>query len=345
MLDAYVDCPWREQSQWWGDARIQGWNTFYISSDTRLFKRGLRQIVAQQTPEGLTYAHTPTVSHDCIIPDFTLTWLITHWDYYWQTGDISLFREMKKDIHRIMGFFNKSLSKNGLLPNDYRYSLFLDWCEIFRDGYSTLYNLFYLMALRKIISLFKVDGDEKSVRVYKEREKKLLSAIKRNLYDGKNKILYAGLSWKEKPVIQNSPHLNAFIILLDIFPEIHKKVEKELVPFVKCSRKGEIIPSPFFMMYIFEALKKIGRTAEVINCIERWWGEMIKNGFTTTIERWDFQRGQTSACHAWSAHPIVHFSNILLGIWQISAGWEKIKFSPTFSSWMGKERQKDSGLS
>ncbi|MEO6875875.1 MAG: alpha-L-rhamnosidase N-terminal domain-containing protein, partial [Opitutaceae bacterium] len=29
MLDAYVDTPWREQAQWWGDARVQAWNTFH----------------------------------------------------------------------------------------------------------------------------------------------------------------------------------------------------------------------------------------------------------------------------------------------------------------------------
>ena len=32
-LDAYVDTPMREQAQWWGDARVQAWNTFFISGD------------------------------------------------------------------------------------------------------------------------------------------------------------------------------------------------------------------------------------------------------------------------------------------------------------------------
>ena len=40
-LDSYVDTPWREQAQWWGDARVQAQNSFYLSSDARLLKRDL----------------------------------------------------------------------------------------------------------------------------------------------------------------------------------------------------------------------------------------------------------------------------------------------------------------
>ena len=36
----------------------------------------------------------------------------------------------------------------------------------------------------------------------------------------------------------------------------------------------------------------------------------------------------TSMCHAWSAHPLKFFSELLLGIRQISPGWEKIRFAP-----------------
>ena len=69
-LDAYVDTPWREQAQWWGDARIQFWNTMAFTDDTRLLKRGIRSIAGQSVPNGLTYGHAPTKAHTCILPDF-----------------------------------------------------------------------------------------------------------------------------------------------------------------------------------------------------------------------------------------------------------------------------------
>ena len=76
-LDAFVDTPWREQAQWWGDARVQAWNVFHLNGDTQLFRRGIAQIAAQTLPNGLTYGHAPTMAHECILPDFTLIWLIT----------------------------------------------------------------------------------------------------------------------------------------------------------------------------------------------------------------------------------------------------------------------------
>ena len=39
-IDAYIDTPWREQGQWWGDARIQIRNTIYLDGDMRLAARG-----------------------------------------------------------------------------------------------------------------------------------------------------------------------------------------------------------------------------------------------------------------------------------------------------------------
>ncbi len=88
----------RAETQWWGDARVQAWNTFHLGGDTRLFRRGIRQIAAQTTPNGLTYGHSPTIAHNCVLPDFTLMWLLTLWDDYWQTGSLETFIEHRATV-------------------------------------------------------------------------------------------------------------------------------------------------------------------------------------------------------------------------------------------------------
>ena len=131
---------------------------------------------------------------------------------------------------------------------------------------------------------------------------------------------------------EDTAHVFALAILLDLFPEHHRTfIEKKLLPLVKGKREGPTLPSPFFMFYIFEALKKCGYPEEVIDCIERWWGKMLDKGLTTTEEVWDTEPGSSSLCHAWSAHPIIHLSNILLGIRPEKPGWKEVRFSPTFS--------------
>ncbi|MCX6985038.1 MAG: alpha-L-rhamnosidase, partial [Lentisphaerae bacterium] len=107
-LDSYVDTPWREQAQWWGDARVQAANTFFIDGDARLLARGIRSIAGQRAPQGLTYGHAPTSSGFCILPDFSLTWVITIWDYYWQTGDLKVFHEQHSRIKEILGYFEST---------------------------------------------------------------------------------------------------------------------------------------------------------------------------------------------------------------------------------------------
>jgi alpha-L-rhamnosidase len=332
MLDAYMDCPWREQAQWWGDARVQGKNTFYLSADARLFRRGVLQIGQMNVPNGLTYAHAPTIAHGCVLPDFTLTWVVTHHDYWYQTADLSLFRQMRQRVHEALAYFAERTAANGLLPFDPRYWLFLDWTGLFKEGYSTVYNLFYLLALERAAEMFTRIGQRKDAAVYSARAKALRRSIVTRLFDPRSGSFYGGLDWKDKPVAQDSPHAYALAILTDLLSEHHERfVAGQLLPFVAGDHTGPTAAGPFFSFYIFEALKKCRRGAAVIGCIDRWWGKMVDRGLSTTEEHWDVTAGASSLCHAWSAHPIVHLSNVLLGVWQDAPGWKKIIFRPEFT--------------
>jgi hypothetical protein len=341
MFDAYVDCPWREQAQWWGDARVQAANTFYLSADARLFRRGIRQIGAQQLENGLTYGHAPTYGHNSILPDFTLTWIATHWDYYWQTGDLSLFKEMRERILKALGYFEKATAKNGLIGYDNRYWLFLDWADIFKDGYPTLYNLYYVMALKTASAMFSLAGEKRVSTLLKRRELALRRAILRLLYDKRDRSFLGGLDWKGGPVKGERGHAYALAILLDLVKDQNTYFAREkLLPIVNAHSvpvndkiaysSSSPYPSPFFINYVFQALEKCGEKEAVVNCIRRFWGKWIREGFTATPEFWHQKPGYQSLCHAWSAHPIVHLADILLGVRQVSAGWSEVEIAPCF---------------
>jgi hypothetical protein len=145
-LDSYIDCPWREQAQWWGDARVQAANTYYAFGDMRLFRRGIKQAGQSQIFNGLTYGHFPTMAVGCILPDFTMTGIHTHLDYYGYTGDTSLMKEHYGRIEKAMSFFNNYAEKNYLLGNMPEYWLFLDWAPLYKDGFSCILNLMYLSS-------------------------------------------------------------------------------------------------------------------------------------------------------------------------------------------------------
>jgi alpha-L-rhamnosidase len=77
-------------------------------------------------------------------------------------------------------------------------------------------------------------------------------------------------------------------------------------------------------------LKSKGYSMEVIDCVRRWWGEFVDNDCSTTPENWldKITLGSWSFCHAWSAHPLVQFSEIKLGVRQTAPGWRKVSFDP-----------------
>ena len=49
MEDTFIDCPWRERAQWWGDARIESRAAYYAFDDTKLLAQGLRQMAVCRT--------------------------------------------------------------------------------------------------------------------------------------------------------------------------------------------------------------------------------------------------------------------------------------------------------
>jgi hypothetical protein len=332
MVDAYIDCPWRENAQWWGDALVQAKNTFKLSNDPRLFERGLRQIASQKTPNGLTYGMAPTCGHSCILPDYSAMWIVTLYAHYWQTGNPAMWLELRDTVDGIFAYFDEQIADDGLLYFDDRYWLFLDWSpELHKKGAPAVLNLIYLWALQSALAMAKITEDKEREESYRLSIKRICKAVKDNFFCHASNKLYDGLTFAGEQVKSCSPHTTALAIITGIFPEYHEAWLKEiLLPLLRGYRKEKILPSSYFMYYIFEAVKSMGYNREVVDCICRWWGEYVEADCSTTPENWldNCPKGSWSRCHAWSAHPLVHFSEILLGVKQIAPGWQEVSFDP-----------------
>ena len=329
-LDAYVDTPWREQAQWWGDARVQAMNTFFLSGDARLLRRGIGSIGAQTTPDGLTYGHSPTMAHGCILPDFTLIWVITTWDYYWQTGSLEAFQAQEEGIARAFDYFARQTDpKTGLAGYDSRYWMFLDWTKLFRDGYGSVINLWLLMALEKAAQMHRLSRHPKKAQPLEQwaaqLRKSLLALI------NKDGLLCDGRTWKGKIVPSTSIHAQTLALLTGLAPQHEQAMlERVLVPFIREEVKPATTPSVYWITYVFSALAERGYGAEILACIQKHWTPMVAHG--TTWEAFDPWAGDAcgSHSHAWSAHPLYHLMQTVGGINQSAAAWKEIRFAPVF---------------
>jgi hypothetical protein len=72
-----------------------------------------------------------------------------------------------------------------------------------------------------------------------------------------------------------------------------------------------VLASPFMHHYIFEALRRRGRSDEVVEIIRRRWGRWVEQGEPTAWENWNVDFPDGSQCHAFSAHPRYHLSKVM----------------------------------
>lgn len=325
--DAYVDTPWREQAQWWGDARVQAANTFHLDGDARLLARGIRSIAGQPGPSGLTYGHAPTIAYNCILPDFSLTWLLTIRDHWWQTGDTALVREMWPRVRQVLGYFDspEARHRGGLLAYDQRFWLFEDWSTLWKGEVPTFLNLWYLHALRELAACCAAARMRAEAADLARRAERHEALVLKRLYDRKRGVWLAGVGAEPG---KESVHDQVLGILLGLKPEGHDAlVQRFLLPYLRGEELPGPVPSAFWAHYVLQAAGDRGHGADCVAFIRRRWQPMLATG--TTWEGFDWNESHAgTASHAWTAHPAVHLPRILGGIRQLAPAWARIEIAP-----------------
>ncbi len=326
-LDAYVDTPYREQAHWWGDARVQGWNTFFISGDDRLLRRGIRTISRQTAPNGLTYGLAPTTAHTCILPDYCLTWILTLYDYYWQTGSAEAYTSHKDTVEGLIKYFESHKdAKTGLIKHDPRYWLFLDWTRIQKVGQPSVLNLWYLHALDKLVEICENSNLKDDASKYAKLAKNIRFAITKNLLD-KDGLICDGILPDGTRNQSKSIHSQTLGKICNIEGLDFAKAKNEIImPFVRDGKIPQVRPSSYWVVYVLQVLIDDGSAKEAFEFIKRNWKNFAE--FGTTWEDYGPMGGEISHSHAWSAHPAFLLPQILGGIKQEAPAWKKVSVKP-----------------
>jgi len=332
LFDAFVDCPWREQAMWWGDARVQAEVTAHAFGDVTIFERGIRLVARSQGIDGSVHSHPPADLPEHRLPDFGLTWVSSLWDYYFYTGHIALLKECLPVLHRLMEFFSRHEIEKHLIGDFEGWWVFLDWQALFKRNFSGVLNLIYLQALRHAAAVSELCGDRKMAAVYAGKAVLLGQAIEEFFWDKDAKVWRGGYdAEKREPVNEISQHMNAMAIILGLKPEHRTKIARDILLKSAKARKTTVLTaSPFFYAYVLKAMIEAGLKGEAIDLIRTKWGEMIDAGATTFWELWEITN--QSRCHAWSASPVFHLMQQALGVSMTSPGWTHIRISPVLET-------------
>jgi len=335
-FDSYVDCPWREQAQWWGDARVQGLVTYYAYGDGRLIKRGIHQGAQSQTFEGLLWGIFPTDWPGGILPDYSVSWILSLRDHLLFHGDLTLGAHMIEPLAKVLAWFRQHGGDRRLLgPTPGRW-LFLDWAPLDKSGYSATFTLTWLLGLQAAAQIAKWCGHDGLALLWDAEATAVAHTTEAAFWDEDAGVFRESVDMATgKRGEQISQHANALALLCGLRPNDTKRiVEGAILPPVLRSDSGVVEASSFYYAYVLEALFNRGYQVDhsylklALEFIKRRWGGMIERGATTFWEDWNSQVGWGSLCHAWSASPTYHLSQQILGVVPTAPGFTRAAIMP-----------------
>jgi alpha-L-rhamnosidase len=325
-FETYMDCPYYEQLQYIGDARIQALVSFYNSGDDRLARNALNLIDHSRIAEGITLSRYPTDLHQQI-PTFSLWWIAMLHDYWMYRPDSSFIKSKLSGERQVLSFFERYQQADGSLKN-VPYWIYTDWVEggkgwnfgmapIGKNGESAVLDLHLLWIYQFAAEMEKRIGLMDFFHLYSTRALQLKKIIQKKYWDA-NRQLYADTETKDL----YSQHTNTLAILSGVISgEKATALAKKML-----SDTTLASASIYFKYYLHLALVKAGLGNDYLNWLDKW-RENIGMGLTTWAETSDVNRAR-SDCHAWGSSPNIEFFRTILGIDSDAPGFAKVRIEP-----------------
>lgn len=323
--ETYMDCPYYEQLQYFGDTRIQALVTLFNSSDDRLVRSAIIQGDRSRLAEGVTMSRFPTASTQ-IIPPFSLWWIGMVHDYWMYRDDPEFIKSMLPGTREVLSFFKRYQMPDGSLKG-LPYWIFTDWvtskgwkdgvAPLGAEGNSSILDVQLMWTYQLAAQLEMELGLKDMAAEYLAQAERLGSTIRKKYWKVGRGLL---ADTPEKDIY--SQHANALSILSGLATGSEAKAVAE-----KLLADQDLAPaSIYFKYYVHLALVKAGFGNDYLTWLGKW-NENIDMGLTTWAEMSNVE-GSRSDCHAWGSSPSVEFYRIVLGIDSSAPGFKKVKFEP-----------------
>mgnify|MGYP001002053053 CR=1 FL=1 len=328
-VETYMDCPYYEQLQYIGDARIQALVSLYNSGDDRLLRNALNQMDQSRQPEGVTLSRHPSYTPQ-YIPTFSLWYIGMLHDYARYGKDPGFVRDKLPGVRQILGYFQKYQQPDGSLKGVPQW-MFTDWVEekgwnsgtapMGEDGTSALPDLQLLWAYQLAADLEKHMGMQAYAEQYAENAGQLKKTIQARYWDAERR-LYADRPEKDL----YSQHAGGLAILTGM---VEGDAARQLAGHIRDD--NSLAPaSIYFRYYLHQAWTKAGLGNDYLKWLDKW-RENIAMGLTTWAEISEISRAR-SDCHAWGASPNIEFYRTILGVDSDGWGFSKVKIEPHLGS-------------
>ena len=333
--ETYMDCPFYEQLQYGGDARIQMLISLYMTGDARLMKNGISLLNSSRTSEGATYSRAPSYLQQ-YIPPFSLWWIGMVHDYWMFVEDPGFVKEMLPGVEAVLSYYARYQKENSSLEHMPWWN-FIDWVKQWpsgepaaeADGSSAAgLDLQLLLALRWAADLEKALGNRLLGETYQAAAARLQQTIVATDWDEN-----AGLFADQPSHRTYSQQINTLAVLAHIVPDNQaRSVVEKMLGWQPAS--GQRVPefaqsSIYFRAYTNAALREVGLGDRYMDVLDPW-RQMLAEGLTTWAE-WN-GADTRSDCHAWGASPNFELLRTVAGIDSAAPGFKAVRIAPNIGA-------------
>ena len=307
MHEHYEDCPWREQSLYAMDSRVQMLCGYYAFGEYA-FPRASLRLMAHSLREDKMLELCAPGKVPVNIPSFTAVYIRQILEYTQFSKDLSLAEEVFDVMKAIVDGFLSRVNETGLPPlyhgqaawNFYEWKQGLDGFERHEtDVYECPWGAFVSDSLGCFAQLCQMLRPELTDTYLSARDK-LNQVLHQTFFDEATGAYLTRLG-------DDAPRhtlTQALMLYIGAVPQAHTHRVAQAIT------GKQLIPSSVSMsIYVYEALLKLGDSFRdyVLSHIRQTWTTMLYSGFDTfweTIDGADDFYFAGSLCHGWASVPI-----------------------------------------
>ena len=322
MRDQFYDCPDRERGQWWGDVSEQILYSFYLydSNASLLAKKGFRELLNTQKPDGSLYTTAPgTVFH---LPDQNMAAITALGQYYLYTGDSALVAELYPKVATFLKQYVASTrNSDGMLILQGGVWNWIDWgsnLDVQTGSANTVSNGLLIRLLETAKVLAQVSGVTADVAYYQSLEDTAKNHFNQYFWRAaSNAYVFGLLNGTQSSTIDDRS--NAWAVLSGV-------ADSSRLPGVLNVLTNQLNASPYQERYIEEALFQMGNDNEAVSRMLSYYQSDIDSWSQTM---WEKSGGSIdSNNHAWAASPTYLLGAFVAGVRPTAPGWTSYQVTP-----------------
>jgi hypothetical protein len=354
-LDAYVDCPTREQRAWTGDSVVHQMVDLVNNPDWSM-ARWHPQMAAAPRPDGMlpmAAASDFALDDRTIVPDWSLHWVHSVHNLMRYTGDRALVAELLPAAEQTLRWFDAFVREDGLLDHVTGWKL-LDWASVYAAGCSSTLNALWARALEEFAEMASWLDNHGCAAWARQRRDGVASGFERFWDDARGVYVDHEVDGELRRAAAQHPGATALaagIVPADRVARVvagitdrsrlvrHSFVMDSVT--VEGASEGfmyllngypepawdvehEMVEAePFFRYVVHDGLARAGR-ADLVADLCRDWQVFLDAGETSWPECWV---GGTR-CHGWSSTPSRDLVVHTLGITPAEPGYASVRVAP-----------------